>query len=122
MKRILSVLATLLVGGTMAVAIATPAQAAWSSCLDRNVCFFADSGGGGPLLAYAAPSHTGWIAMPAGWNDVVSSVWNRLTVDVIVCENNPCGSGRQLRIYSGQQVSWVSWAWWNDTVSSWRKT
>ena len=122
MKRIIAFLATLILGGAMAVAVSTPAQAAWSSCYPGNVCFFVNTGGGGPLLAYAAPATSARIAMPNGWNDVTSSVYNRSGVSITVCENNPCYPGDILVITNGAQVSWNTWFSWNDEISAFYRT
>lgn len=74
-------------------AFATPAHAAWLPwCTAGNVCFAVDSYGNGAHFSDFGPVGT-CQGMPAGFNDQLTSVWNRFLTPgatVWLYDDNPC--------------------------------
>lgn len=77
-RRVLSVLAGLLLGAGAVAVAATPAQAAYSNCSNQYVCAFYGYSGGLPVLftVYRSPG-TCYNLDPAD-NDQASSIANHL--------------------------------------------
>ncbi len=121
MKRIKAAAVTLLVALGLIVAVQSPAQAAYT-CNVGNICFYSNADGNGLILAYYAPNVPYKIpttGMPAGWNDVVSSVFNNSSKRFVLCKDNPCAyaSSTRMFMYPGTKISWWGGHQWNDAIS-----
>lgn len=99
---------------------ASPAQAAYNYCQTERVCLYSNSGGAG--YVYVAPYNLKPCNnLPAGFNDITSSVWNRAPYSKITfyAGYNCVGSSRL--VAPGAKVDWGVWPrTFNDVVSSYR--
>lgn len=80
-KRIVAVLTAILLGIGGAVAVSAPAWAAWTATkcpTAGQVCFSENTAGNGAIFRDNGPIGA-CQPMPGGWNDRVSSIWNRFT-------------------------------------------
>lgn len=103
------------------VAFTSTAKAAISDCPNNRVCMWVDTYGNGYRydLAY---NGAGWCTnMPPSMNDVISSVYNRLSTKVRFYEHVNCG-GEMFELQPGtyrntMPLGWNIWNF-NDVVSS----
>jgi hypothetical protein len=110
--------------GGVVIATEAPAAAAFADCGTQRLCAWEHSNGGGARYEWGGSWHdTCWNVIPSQ-NDKISSVYNRLPVDITFYRDSGCGEqpgGSQFTVDSGETASQGSppFVWYlNDTISS----
>jgi hypothetical protein len=104
MRRfILAIAMSFVVTFGVAVTVATPAHAAWSSCNAEYVCLYPGTNGEGVPWIHAMPTIGCWN-MGAGATNKASSVWNRTGETVWLRDTDGCG-GFAYSVLNGGRVS-----------------
>lgn len=99
-KRIVALLAAMLLGLTGAVAASTPAGASWNACPDYHFCMWANTNYWGATHFAQNPAHNVCF-LSETW---VSSIRNRLRYHVLIYSTDSC-SGTPFDVYPGQSFS-----------------
>lgn len=131
LKRMLALLAAIIIGSTAAVSVGAPAQAALSDCTSYTnvVCMWLNGGADGPVWRQTTaqiPSVGCRNITESGWNNEVTTVRLQSTAGWVwrLYDGSNC-TGSYVPIYQNSSMSFTydfSGNVWNDKFSSMRLT
>ena len=121
-RRLASIIAAAVLTAGMVAVNASPAQAAWGTCVSSyegqpvvGCLYFHENGGG---ATFPVTTSQGCKNLPSYWNDVVSSLLNRTTsgYKLVVWRDSNC-SGSSIQRSPGSSFGTLT-SYWNDATSS----
>lgn len=122
-RTIATLIAALAVGLGGAVAVSTPAHAAWSDCPNGNTCFFDGTNGTGDFYASIATGFPDGTCktLPVANRNRATSLYNRAANTLIFYYPDPsCGGGAVTFLFTGEAKGDLRGTGYNNDIESFR--